>query len=217
MSCSANQGRLQGWRQFRKESLTKDDPHPFWYCLVKAIEQWIANPSTIFESNLSQYAPHLREPIATAVASQNTIGWENALRGFLSWDWRTLVSLDLYNSKTHAMDKADARLRKAMNSLYDYSRTTWEHRNELLHTQASNALATTIRSATAAEIKHYHSQPHLLRYNNRHLCSQSLTNLLNGRESSQRRWLRMVKKSIGIVKYHERSQTTITSFFARKP
>lgn len=75
----------------------------------------------------------------------NKIGWENALRGFLSRDWRNLASLDLHNPKTHhAMDKTNARLRKAMNSLYNYSRATWENRNELLHTTDSNALDTTI-------------------------------------------------------------------------
>ncbi|KAI2512853.1 hypothetical protein MHU86_1642 [Fragilaria crotonensis] len=101
MCCSANQGRLKGWRQFRKESLTKDDPHPFWYCLTEGIEHWTANPSsTPFQPDLSQYAPHLRDPIAAAVASQNKIGWENILRGFLSRDWRELASLDLYNPNT---------------------------------------------------------------------------------------------------------------------
>ena len=63
--------------------------------------------------------------------------------------------------------KANARLRKVLTSLYDYSRATWEHRNELLHTTESDALAVSIRSATHAEIKHYHSRPHLLRFDDR--------------------------------------------------
>jgi len=90
------------------------------------------------------------------------------------------------------------------------------HRNELLHTKESTALAVNIRSATAAEIKHYHSRPHLLRFDDRHLCERPLSKLLDGNATTHRRWLRMVKKSIGISRQEGSTQTTMTSFFARR-
>lgn len=215
--CPANQGRLTGWTQFRKEVLTKEDPHPLWYCLVAGIEHWTASPDSLYCPDMSSYGPHLREAITRAVASQNKIGWDNALRGFLSREWRVLASLDINDSCTVSDDKVNGRLRKAMISLYEYTRATWLHRNELLHTTESNALAVSIRSATISEIKHYHNHPHLLRFDDRHLCERPLTKLLDGSAATQRRWLRLVKKSIGISSTEGKTQTKMTSYFARRP
>lgn len=136
---------------------------------------------------------------------------------FSGRDWRNLASLDLYNPNIHASDKANACLRKAMTSIYDYSCATWKHCNDLLlHTKDSDALAISIRSVLPAVIKHYHSRPHTLCFDDRHLCERSLTKLLDGSEATQRRWLRMVKKSVGAVKHQGTSQAVITSFFAQR-
>jgi hypothetical protein len=216
MRCDQNQGRVTGWRQFRKDSLTKADVHPFWHCLVEGIEHWTAAQECQYVPAINSYSPHLRESISEAVTSQNAMGWDNALRGFLSRKWRDLASLDMHNPLVYSEDKANARLRKAMSCLYDYSRAMWEHRNEMLHTKDNTALAASIRSTSHAEIKFYHSRPHLLQFDDRHLCDRSLTKLLDGSLSTQRRWLRMVKKSTEISSRHGITQTTMTSFFAKK-
>ena len=150
--------------------------HPFWHCIVKGIEHWSETQNSQYTPIVTNYAPHLRAAILTAVASQNKIGWDNALRGFLSREWKALALLDMQQSMAFSAAKANARLRKVLTSLYDYSRATWEHHNKLLHTTESDAIAVSIRSATHAEIKHYHSRPHLLRFDGRHLCERSLTN-----------------------------------------
>ena len=85
--------------------------------------------------------------------------------------------MDMHNTLVYSADKANARLRKAMSCFYDFSRAMWEHRNEMLHTNDSTALAASIRSTTHAEIKFYHLRPHLLRFDDQHLCARSLTKL----------------------------------------
>ena len=58
-----------------KESLTQEDVHPFWYCLVEGIEHWTTAQESTYAPNLnSSYSPHLRESIRMAVTSQNAIG-----------------------------------------------------------------------------------------------------------------------------------------------
>ena len=69
---------------FRKSALSKTGIHPLWHCLVEGIELWSDLPGTKYQPDLSNYPPHLRKPLATAVESQTAIGWQNALRGFLS-------------------------------------------------------------------------------------------------------------------------------------
>ena len=215
MCCPVNQGRLSGWSQFRKEVLTQTDPHPLWHCLVVGVEHWTMSPDVVYKPALASYAPHLRESITTAVASQNKIGWGNIIRGFLSREWRDLASLDMNNSTTFSADTANTPLRKAMSCLYEYTRATWLHRNELLHTQEITALAVSIRSVVTAEIKYYHSRPHLLRFDDRHLCKRPLSKLLDSNAATHR-WLRMVKKSIGSSRNEGTTQTTMTSFFAKR-
>lgn len=109
--CPANQGPLTGWSQFRKDVLTKEDPHPLWYCLVAGIEHWTASHDSLYCPDLSSYGP-LRESITRAVASQNKIGWDSALRGFLSREWWVLASLDTNDSCTVSDDKANGRFAK---------------------------------------------------------------------------------------------------------
>jgi hypothetical protein len=84
MSGDQNQGRVNGWRQYRKDNLTKEDMHPFWHCLVEGIEHWTTAQESTYAPDLNSYSPHLRESIRVAVASQNAIGLDTALRGFLS-------------------------------------------------------------------------------------------------------------------------------------
>ena len=92
----------------------------------------------------------------------------------------------------------------------------WEKRNAALHKKEANNLEVPIRSADAVAIKHYHGKPHLLRFDNRHLCERPLSKLLSGSTSTQRRWLRLVRKSEDACSGEGRTQTTITSFFSTK-
>ena len=94
----------------------------------------------------------------------------------------------------------------------------WEHLNEMLHTKGGTTLAVSIRSTFHAEIKYYHSPSHLLRFDDRrHLCEQeSLTKLLDGLLATQCRWLRMVIKPSDISSKDVITQTTMTSFSAKK-
>ena len=216
LRCRDNQGRIDAWRAFRKVTLTKEDPHPFWHCLVEGIEHWTQHADNNYLPDVTAYPPHLRRALAAAALSQKEIGWENSLRGFLSTEWIHLVSLDMNDQTSCSDDRGNARLRKAISCLYEYTWKTWDSRNELLHTTDSTKLAATIRSADIASIKHYHSKPHLLRFDDRHLCERQLTKLIQGSSSTQRRWLKMVRKSTEAYTQEGKTQMSITSYFERK-
>jgi hypothetical protein len=186
LHCPCNMGRIDGWKKCRQSVLQKDDPHPFWHCIVEGIEHWTKSqdPPTM---DLTLYPPHLRMALTTAMASQTKIGWDNALRGFLSTDWMELASLDLESPTKYSESYGNARIRKALTCLYEYTQTTWENRNAAPHNKEANDLAVSIRSADALAIKHYHGKPHLLRFDDRHLCERPLSKLLSGSTSTQRR------------------------------
>jgi hypothetical protein len=155
-------------------------------------------------------------PTTATMESQTKIGWDNALHGYLSTDWMALASLDLESPTKYSESHGNARIRKALTCLYKYTQTTWENRNAALHNKEANDLAVSIRSADAVAIKHYHGKPHLLRFDDRHLCERPLSKLLSGSTSAQRRWLRLAHKSEDAYSGEGRTQTTITSFFSKK-
>ena len=185
LRCSANQGRLDAWSAFRKATPTKKDPHPFWHCLVEGIKTWTRNADNTYLPDVTGYPPHLRRALAAAALSQKEIGWDNTLRGFLSTEWIHLASLDMHDQTLCSEDRGNARIRKALSSIYEYTWKTWDSRNEVLHTKDKTTLAANIRSADCAAIKHYHSKPHLLRFDDRHLCDRPLIKLLHGSSSTQ--------------------------------
>ena len=185
--------------------------------MVEGIEHWTATGDPSYMPDVTGYPPHLREAYQAAAESQQGIGWDNALRGFFSKEWLHLTSKDIDNADKYCEAKGNARLRKAMSRIYEYTKATWEHRNAMLHTKDATAMAVSIRSAAQVEIKHYHGRPNLLRFDDRHLCDRPLSKLLDGSPSTQRRWLRLVRKSMEADQRKGRTQTTMTSFFARKP
>ena len=130
----------------------------------------------------------------------------------MSNEWFPLASLDMEKSNEVSESFGNSRIRKALQILYEFTTVTWEHRNEQLHTTEKEALAASIRLEDAAAIMHYHGKPHLLRFDDRHLCDRPLLKLLRSSSSTQRQWLRMVQRSEEVYQTDGGIQTTSTSF-----
>ena len=70
------------------------------------------------------------------------------------------------------------------------------------------------RTLEAAEIRHFHSQPHLLPAGDQHYyCSGSLIKLLRSRPAYQWQWLRCVRKVRANMIQDQCRQATITTYF----
>jgi hypothetical protein len=163
--------------QLRKDIWT-NDTHPVRYVLLEGIQHWSLGTPGPFRPSISQYPIHLQHIIATAVTNQNAIGWHHAVKGYLSKTWSILA---MHNMTSRTQDQG-AR------ALHAHTRRLWTSRNSALHSSERDDMAD-IRSQEVAEIKFYHSNPHLLLSTDQHHCQRSLTRLFSASSSTRRRWL----------------------------
>ena len=110
-------------------------------------------------------------------------------------------------------ERAITRLRKAIRGIYDFTSDLWTERNTVLHDGETAHEMAEIFSTEVAEIKSYHQQRYLLRFDDRHLCDRPLKQLLTGSAATRRRWLRLVKRSRDVQARDGQTQQKITSFF----
>ena len=191
----------------------EDDPHPLRYLLVAGIQHWTAGSSSPFKPDVTQYAPHLREGIADALRLQDILGWDMAVKGFLSKAWNKLAQMDNITNRRPDSQQAASRMRQCLSALHEHTHRLWKSRNEILHS-TSDAALTEIMSSELTEIRHYHANPELLCVGDLHYCERSLENLLKGSGSTRRPWLRRVRASCEAYKKSTSGQRVITQFFA---
>jgi hypothetical protein len=135
------------------------------------------------------------------------------LTGFLSTEWSTLARLDMHDPTQSDIVIGRHRIRKVLAAIHTFARQLWLARNSVLHADTEAATVTTARTAEQIEVRYYHQRPHLLRFDDRHLCDRSLQQLMTGSSSTRRRWLRLAKSSVQIHAIDGTRQTTIQSFF----
>ena len=127
---------------------------------------------------------------------QASIGWGNALKGFLSKHRREIANHDFHHPKRVDFAEGEFLLRSIIDATHELTRLIWLSQNSALHDKA-DADARCICDTEIAEIRHYHSLPHLS-------CSASI----------RRRWFRKVKHS-AIAEYECAGlrQSLLASFF----
>lgn len=167
-----------------------------------------------FAPSLSKYDPIFLPLLIDALRSQLTIGWGQALKGFLSQEWREIVTQRNIHVPTQ-MDpsKGKTGLCSMIDATYKFICDTWLSRNSALHGILGGSDALQICNAEVAEIWHYHSLPHLLPAHAQHYSSHLLNKLIKGPASNQRQWLRKVKKSVSYYQQDGSRQPPLTSFF----
>jgi hypothetical protein len=213
LTCDKNPNAQSGMATLRKTLLSPHDIHPIRYLLADAIQHWITHPETPFQPPVTTFPPHLQEHIRSAISSQERIGWGHLLNGFLSIKWTTLARLDMLSATKPDTVTGSHRIRKCIAAIHTFTRQLWLARNQLLHAATEETITATARTTAQIEVTHYHQRPHLLRFDDRHLCDRNLHQLLTGSSSTRRRWLRLVKSSVQIHALDGQRQTTIQSFF----
>ena len=208
LRCTHNPVFASSVRQLRKDIITEDS-HPVRYLIAEGLEHWLY--SKHFTPRTDQYPEFLQEPIRAALLAQQSIGWEEALSGFLSKNWGHVATRDMYNEKEMDKSKGQERIRGCISAIYAHTHRMWISRNEALHSNDEDQLRD-IRSTENAEIRDLHQKPHLLRAGDRHYCERSLEKLLKGPQSTRRRWLRRVRKSMEEHRSDGGQQALITSY-----
>ena len=193
-------------------SIQNDPHHPVGRLLIAGVKHWLQNHDAEFKPDTRGYPPHMLPLIESAIQSQARIGWLQAIKGFLSKDWRELATMDLYHPARREDLLGSRRMTQLVNAFYTYNQTMWSARNEVLHS-ADSANMLDIRSTELAEIRHNLNHPTLLSFADRHLCDWSIEKLTRNSASTRRRWLRRVKLSCEKATRDGSRQPLITSMF----
>ena len=210
LRCLSNMAYDSSIQQLRSDTITADI-HPVRYLITEGIQHW-STETTTYSPLLHQYPSHMQAFIEEALQSQDRIGWGGAIKGFLSKSWTSLANLDMTDTNKVDATQGKKRIRQCVKAIGEHTHRIWLARNQMLHAKEDEGL-TSIRSTEAAEIRHYHSQPHLLKPGDQHYCTRSLEKLLNGSASTRRRWLRRVKQSSAELTKDGTRQALITTYF----
>ncbi|KAI2490403.1 hypothetical protein MHU86_24159 [Fragilaria crotonensis] len=147
-----------------------------------------------------------------ALRDQQTIGWDNAIKGYLSVEWRCMAEHAMFDSSPAKPDIGFYRIHNILKAAHVLTQTTWKAQNKMLHDH-HDAINRHIREAEAAEITAMHRQSENLRAGDRHYCEQPLEKILNKLASSRRRWIRYMKMAQDRSSRDGKRQTLLTNFF----
>ena len=212
MTCQCNPGRKSAMSTLKNEICT-NDIHPVRHLLHAGIYHWLTTPHDPYTPPVSEFPLHMQTTIREALATQARIGWHQALKGYFSKQWLLLATMDIHNRTSSDFQRGNARMRSIIQSVQRFTKQIWLSRNSALHV-TDDAAMKNIRSSETAQIRHYHENPSLLVFADRHLCSRSLPKLLAGSASTRRRWLHRVKLSISEAEREGTRQPLITSFLS---
>jgi hypothetical protein len=215
--CARNPNFSQAHIALTTHGSTYREQHKFVAVMTDCIEQWLMEPDKQpgLEFSTQHLQPHMITILQEALAEQQSIGWLNAIRGFLSKKWKLLASTNMDNAHAPVNTQdGTRRLGTVIQRIQAFVRLKWEGRNNALH-KHNHCDAEKFRSLEAAEIRHYHTQPHLLPVGDQHYCNGPLLKLLRSRPAYRRRWLRRVRKARANMIQDQCRQATITNYFAR--
>ena len=223
LTCERNPNSTQAYVLLTTYGSKFKENHKFVDIMTDCIKQWLLDPNQYpsvmspVNPNLDPYTNHvgihMMAILQAALEEQHGIGWLNAIRGFLSKKWQLLASThtDNINAPANIQD-GRRRIGTIIQRIQAFVRSKWEGRNNALHKHNQSDVEK-FRTLEAAEIRHYHSQPHLLPVGDQHYCSSSLIKLLRSRPAYRRRWLRRVRKVRSNMIKDQCRQATITTYF----
>lgn len=209
LRCQSNSFMAPGLLSLRR--FNTEGSHPFGRILADGIQYWINTGTSDYRMDLSDYPLHMRDTIARILLEQELIGWDNALKGFLSTSWMDLASLRYEDTRVDRTAGAKC-IRRSLQALYSYTTGVWKTRNVALH-DSENVLHRRLQSTMYDTIVYLHQHPDHLCFDDRYLCDMSLEKLLRSSPSTQRRWIKRMKDSRVLHTRLGERQTLITSFF----
>jgi len=225
LQCKKNPHRKKSLATFKKTTSRRDN-NRFTQIFGDLVAQWLAHPDSIptFTRCRDTFLCHDIIPleysnlVQLAINDQSAIGWDHALRGFLSITWTKLANCSYDASgiihSNHDQDNG-RRLQRTLHALYQLTTNIWHGRNEALHATHTSTTRE-CQNVIDIEITRLHSEPELLHQDDKFYCDQSLRRILQSGGSTKRRWLLRVKKSRERKALSLKHQPRITSYFPRE-
>ncbi|KAI2507937.1 hypothetical protein MHU86_6470 [Fragilaria crotonensis] len=137
----------------------------------------------------------MRDRISSALKDQESIGWDNAVKGYMSVEWRQLAEEDIYDhANKEQQGEGFTQLTSILRHLNHVTQRLWKSRNKVLH-QSDEQEIKDIRDSEAREIRELYAHPDLLQARDQHYCDQPIGELLKKSPASRRRWLQYTHMS----------------------
>ncbi|KAI2490345.1 hypothetical protein MHU86_24235 [Fragilaria crotonensis] len=210
LRCSQNPAHLTTVQQF-KQQMSPADQHPVYQILRAGILAWIDGYDD-YQPQLSEFPTKFHDRIRVASRDQKDIGWHNAIKGYLSVEWRSMADCDMYGSSQQQMGQGFQCIQRILHALHKMTQAKWQGRNQTLHNGKDSDIQR-IRDAELMEITELYRQADSLRPGDRHYCEQPLSVIIKKNPSSRRRWLRYVQQSQARAHAGSLRQTVLTSYF----
>ena len=211
LQCTKNPARVEAEQALMKTLLSDD--HPSRPAIASCIQQHLADPVAPPEFYNDKFPEHMRQLLEEAMTEQATIGWHHMILGYLSNKWQELSASDRHPFNKSEPPAGKHRIQQILKALSGFTRALWLGRNDVLHKEKDSD-DRKVYSIESAELRHYHTNPHLLPSTDQHYCATPLRRLLQSRPSVRRRWLRRVKAARAAFLKNGRQQQRITQYFA---
>jgi hypothetical protein len=185
--------------------------HPVFSLLKEGVLSWFEG--TPFSLDLTVHPKKFHDRIRQAIQDQEQIGWGNAIKGYLSVEWRFLADDSPYDNVAELQEgHGFQRLKTILTYLHQVAISLWKARNQVLHKSGDQELQH-IRDLEIAEVKEIHAHPERLQAGDRHYCERSLESILKKGPATRRRWLRYTKLSRDRMQKDGKRQMLLTHFF----
>ena len=214
LHCKVNPGYAECLSDLRKV-LDLSDNHPTLKLLCTGFCHWLQHPENSYTPDTSGLPIKFKASINRALAEQNLIGWSQAVRGYLSQEWRQMASEGIYDTDKFNEGRGHQTLRLVFSALFTYTTNMWKARNRVLHDDQSPDLRA-IRDQEVAVITELYKNQDKIGATDRHYCERPLEFILQKKPSSRRRWVRYMHRARTRYTSEFQHQPLITSFFRKR-
>ena len=186
-----------------------------WKVLYQALLNWLQFGNKMTHPCLDNYflKPGQRTLLETALKDQDKIGWDFAMRGYLSTSW---VTMEAYG-KNDPTQTRQSWLKAIIKALWRFNKTMWTHRNSILHSNEI-PLRELRESSVNSLIRSLYDQQQDFAVLDQVIFDTPLEVLLHRPIRSKKHWIRLAQR------YHPSTydrktgnQLLITRFFPTVP
>jgi hypothetical protein len=211
LRCKNNPEHEEAIRVFRRR-MSPEEYHPVFHLLKEGVTAWLTQRD--FQPVLEDYPSKFRDQIGVALCDQRNIGWDNAIKGYLSVEWRSMIAVSAFDSTTDDVQEGKGlqQIRGILQSFHVLTQQLWKSRNKILHDSQDEAQQT-IRDSERVEICALYSQSDSLPAGDRHYCERPLESILKMTTTSRRRWLRYMKMAKARLTRDGQRQMLVTDFY----
>lgn len=213
LQCRHNPDRVQAISEFGK-NMSPTAYHPVFALVKGGVMAWLEG--TEYAPEVTEFPRKMRERITIALKAQEAIGWDNAIKGYMSVEWRHLAEENIYdNEKETQHGTGTIKLVTILRQLHKVAQRLWKSRNQVLH-QSDEQDLKAMRDSELREIRELYAHPEALQAGDRHYCAQPLEAILKKNPATRRRWLRYTRLSRERMIKAGQRQMLMTHFFRPK-